>query len=135
VQKPDRIKASSLIKQVRFVIVDGYHRFNALKELQKEKFAGLPKLVWCDASKILLFSKNSKVVICYSQVNCQVLTILTEMEQFVFSERCNHTNHDGTVALTIYDRLTQVKHLRMLRYVCQPHHDVYILRTFLKMTM
>jgi hypothetical protein len=74
-------------------------------------------LVWFYASKILPFPKQYKVVICSSQVNCQVLTILTEMEQFVFSERCNHTNHDGTVALTIYDRLTQVKHIKMLRYV------------------
>jgi ParB-like chromosome segregation protein Spo0J len=39
------MKAASLIKKVRFVIVDGHHCFNALKELQKEKFPGLPKLV------------------------------------------------------------------------------------------
>jgi hypothetical protein len=52
----------------------------------------------------------------FIQVTCCVLDTLTEMEQFVFSERANHTNHEGSVSLTIYDRLTQIKHLRLMRY-------------------
>jgi hypothetical protein len=46
--KPDFNKAATLIKHVRFVVVDGHHRFNALKELEQQKQANVPKLV-CSA--------------------------------------------------------------------------------------
>jgi hypothetical protein len=118
-EKADRTKAATLIRRVRYVIVDGHHRFNALKELHKEGFPNLPKLVWCYPSRKSLFVHRLEGCFCSgcTQVNCQVLDQLTVMEQFVFSERSNHTNHDGTVVLTLYDRLTQVRHLRILRYV------------------
>jgi hypothetical protein len=45
VRTPDFSKAANLIKHVRFVIVDGHHRFNALKELCNQGIPNIPKLV------------------------------------------------------------------------------------------
>jgi hypothetical protein len=45
VQNPDFAKAANLIKHVRFVIVDGHHRYNALRELSNQGIPNIPKLV------------------------------------------------------------------------------------------
>jgi hypothetical protein len=49
------------------------------------------------------------------QVDATIMFPLTEEEQFIFSERANHSNQEGQVRLTVMDRIYHIRGLRTLR--------------------
>jgi hypothetical protein len=61
------------------------------------------------------YQTTALLVPMFFQVNCCILKQLTPLEQFVFSERANHTVHKGSVKLTIYDQFVMLDTLRMHR--------------------
>jgi hypothetical protein len=73
----------------------------------------------CVSSVVLFTASHVLKQWCFAlslQVNCCVLQQLTPLEQFVFSERANHTVHKGSVKLTIYDQFTMLDTLRLHRF-------------------
>ena len=95
-------KASALCDSVRYVVVDGHHRFQALMRLKEQNDSGfeLPDRV--------SIKNNLNTKTCMGTVNiyhfslvllleiaCCIMEDLTVLEQFVFSERANFTNHEG----------------------------------------
>jgi hypothetical protein len=88
--------------------------------MENQKGDGLPEVVSAHTIKFSIVFGNDSTPqqiggFVMFQVNCCVLRDLTPLEEFVFSERANHTVHQGNIKLTIYDQFRMLDTLRLHR--------------------